>query len=46
MALLEFFTRLRLSAKKMDEWEMYYGHGHFTESGSRLVANEFFKFLM
>jgi hypothetical protein len=46
IALLDLLPVLRLSAKKMDEREMYYDHCHFTEPGSRLVANEIFKFLM
>jgi hypothetical protein len=46
MALVDFLPALRLSAKKMDEREMYYDHCHFTEAGSQLVANEIFKLLM
>jgi len=46
MALVDFLPALRLTAKKMDEREMYYDQCHFTETGSRLVANEIFKFLM
>jgi len=45
-ALLEFLPALRLSAKKMDEREMYYDHCHFTESGSGLVANEIFNVIL